>query len=145
MTQSYETSEKCALCGCHVHRAGEYATPTLKGRSHATEHHFIPERFFGRSKNRRGTRREGVFAVCPWGYEGKTAVYCYECHEELLHNPVLLPDDVAALAKLIQQNGLSEITKPESREKIAGRIALFHDVIAAGLKGLTQGPRKTTK
>jgi hypothetical protein len=130
--------EKCALCSCQLHRSGEYATPTLMGRSHATEHHFVPERFFGRSTNRRGTQRKGIYACCPWGYEGKKEVYCYECHEELLHNPVLLPEDVAAFANLVRNRGLDEITKPESREKIGGRIELLHEVISAGLKTLNQ-------
>jgi hypothetical protein len=75
---------------------------------------------------------------CPWGYEGKKEVYCYECHEELLHNPVLLPQDVAAFADLIRRKGLDENTKPESREKIGGRIELLHEVISAGLKTLDQ-------
>jgi hypothetical protein len=49
----------------------------------------VAERFFGRSNNRRGTQRDRVFEECPWGIEGQTAVFCYDCHEELLHNPVL--------------------------------------------------------
>jgi hypothetical protein len=61
----------------------------------------VPERFFGRSTNRRGTKTPGVFEICPWGQEGKTAVFCYECHAELLHNPVLLPEDIDSLAKLV--------------------------------------------
>src|SRR5580692_11502054 len=32
--------ERCAICGCQLHRSGEYATPTVAGRSHATEHHY---------------------------------------------------------------------------------------------------------
>jgi hypothetical protein len=38
------------------------------------------ERFFGR-----------IFDKCPWGVEGDTTILCYDCHEELLHNPVFLP------------------------------------------------------
>jgi hypothetical protein len=121
-----------------LHRSGEYATPTVAGRSHATEHHYVAERFFGRSKNRRGTKRECIFGACPWGYEGKAQAYCYECHEELLHNPVLLPDDVSAFARLVRVRGLAEDHKPGDREKLAGRIILMHDVISAGLKVLTE-------
>src|SRR5215831_14269120 len=115
-------SETCAICGCLLNRSGKYADSTTEGRSHASKHHFVAERFFGRSSNRRGTKREGMFATCPWGREGKGAVYCYECHEELLHNPVLLPEDIRAFADLLKQKHLNEITKPESRDKIAGRI-----------------------
>src|SRR5271169_1037868 len=128
--------ETCAICGCDLHRSGEYATPTVAGRSHATEHHFVAERFFGRSANRRGTKREGVFSECPWGYEGKAQAYCYECHEELLHNPVLLPDDVSNFALLVRLRELAEDCKPEGRKKLAGRIMLMHDVISAGVKVL---------
>jgi len=134
--------ETCAICGVPVHRNGEYAAPTVKGRSHATEHHYVPERFFGRSKKRPGTKREPIFKACPWGSESATAVFCYECHEELLHNPVLLPEDIERLAALVRGRGLSEATKPEHRALIAGRIRLFHEVIAAGIKALSSpGPR----
>jgi hypothetical protein len=129
-----DLKEACSLCGCKLNRSGEYAVPTLQGRSHATRHHFVPERFFGRSKNRSGTTREGIFAICPWGHEGKTAVYCYECHEELLHNPVLLPQDIATFAELVKRRGLAEESKPQTREKIGGRIKLLHEVLVAGLK-----------
>ncbi len=129
--------EQCAICGCRLHRTrGTYARPTVEGRSHATEHHFVPERFFGRSSNRRGTTTQGVFETCPWGHEGKTEVFCYECHEELLHNPVLLPDELKLFAKLVLARGLAEAQKPGNRFKIAGRIKLFHEVIARGLAAI---------
>ena len=131
-----QQNEICAICGCELHRSGEYATPTVAGRSHATEHHFVAERFFGRSTNRRGTKREGVFPACPWGNEGETGVYCYECHEELLHNPVLLPEDIQAFADLVKRRNLHEDVKQEHKDKIAGRIMLFHEIIAVGLKTL---------
>lgn len=63
-------------------------------------------------------------------------MFCYECHEELVHNPVLLPEDVARFAELVKQRGLSELVKTESRKPIAGRVALFHEVIARGLASL---------
>ena len=84
-------NESCEVCGCLLGReAGTYARPTVEGRSHASQHHYLAERFFGRSKNRRGTERQRIFEESPWGHEGETGVFCYECHEELLHNPVLL-------------------------------------------------------
>lgn len=130
-------SERCAICGCQLHRTKDtYARPTVEGRSHATSHHYVAERFFGRSTNRRGTKTEGIFASCPWGHEGESVVFCYECHEELVHNPVLLPEDISRFAELVKQRGLSEEIKTESREPIAGRVALFHEVIACGLASL---------
>jgi hypothetical protein len=109
----------------------------MVGRSHASKHHFVAERFFGRSTNRPGTKREGIFSSCPWGHEGETAVYCYECHEELLHDPVLLPEDIRRLAELVKNRALSEERKPEHKEMIAGRIKLLQEATSAGLKLLS--------
>ena len=128
----------CRICGCRIHRDGDYARPTVKGRCHATRHHFVPERFFGRSTNRRGTQREPIFSQCPWDKEGSTAEFCYECHEELLHNPVLLPADIELFARLVDKRGFSEDQKPEKREKIAGRIKLFHEIVAKGLQAILE-------
>jgi hypothetical protein len=98
----------------------------------------VAERFFGRSTNRRGTKREGIFEVCPWGHEGEGDVYCYECHEELLHNPVLLPEDIRAFSELVRSRNLDEGEKPDHKKQIAGRVSLFHEVIASGIKTLLQ-------
>jgi len=131
--------ERCAICNCILHRtAGTYARPTPEGRSHATKHHFVAERFFGRSSNRRGTLTDGVFESCPWGHEGETNVFCYECHEELLHNPVLLPEDIDLFAYLVQERGFSEEQKVTDRLKLAGRIRLLHEALARGLHSLVQ-------
>lgn len=131
------TPELCAICGCELHRSrNTYALPSCQGRSHATKHHYVAERFFGRSANRRGTKTEGVFSACPWNCERQSAVFCYECHEELLHNPVLLPEDIARFASLVAARGLAEPSKTEDRSKSAARIHLFHEVIARGLKEL---------
>ena len=129
-------TETCGICGCELNRSGNYATPTPEGRSHATAHHYVAERFFGRSSNRRGSQRTPIFDTCPWGVEGEKAVFCYECHEELIHNPVFLPDDVKAFAELVQDRGLAETTKTDSRDKLAGRVELLHEVIARGIREL---------
>jgi hypothetical protein len=109
--------------------------PTIEGRSHATSHHFVAERFFGRSA-RAHEQRERIFDACPWGIEGKSAVYCYECHEELLHNPVFTEQDMQRFAHLVALRGLNEDVKPPTRDKLAGRIQLLHEVIDAGLEAL---------
>ena len=127
--------ETCAICGCQLYRTkNTYARPTIEGRSHASEHHYVPERFFGRSKNRKGTQREKIFENCPWDHEGERATFCYDCHEELLHNPVLLPEDVKRFSEIIRKKGLEEHNKEASKEKIAGRIKLFHEIIQRGLE-----------
>lgn len=129
-------AEHCAICGCRVHRDREYAKPTIKGRSHATAHHYVAERFFGRSKNRPREQRPPLFATCPWGLEGQSAIYCYECHEELLHNPVLTPSDLTRFRRLVEARGLSEWQKTEDRQALGERIKLFHEVVEAGLIAL---------
>ena len=63
-----------------------------------------------------------------------TGVFCYECHEELLHNPVFLPEDIVRFANVVKARRLGETTKKEDRAKIAGRIRLLNEVIKAGLE-----------
>jgi len=128
--------ETCSICGCQLHRSGRYATPDVEGRSHATEHHFVAERLFGRSANRPKELRQPVLADCPWPVEGQKAVFCYECHEELIHNPVLLPKDIDNLRQLVKLAGLDETVKEASRNKLANRIILLHDVIEKGIQAL---------
>lgn len=138
---SIDELEFCAICGCQVHRGKNvYGKPTPEGRAHASRHHYIAERFFGRSKNRTGTQRQKIFAECPWAPEdeGATALFCYDCHEELIHNPVLLPDDIVAFGEIVKRRHLDETKKDESRTQIAGRIKLFHEVIKRGLEQLSK-------
>lgn len=127
-------NERCEICGCAIHRTGDYAKPTVRGRSHATRHHHVAERFFGRSANRRGTIREPVFAECPWAAEHTTSTFCYECHEELIHNPVFLPEDIQRFAEIVKVHGLDEQEKTDDRSSHAGRIKLLHEIIETGLR-----------
>ena len=127
--------EYCKICGCIIHSGGgDYAQDDKYGRSHATKHHLVAERFFGRTKKKR-TR---IFAPTdPWELKGESVAFCcYDCHEELLHNPVLLPEDIKGFAELVKLEGFDEKEKTESRVKIAKRIELFHEVIAEGIKAL---------
>jgi hypothetical protein len=93
--------------------------------------HFVAERFFGRSGNRLGAKNEGIFTAtsCPWRDERQSGIFCCECHELLLHNPVPLPEDVALFAELVRMRNLEETVKPTDYSKIAGRVVLFHAVI----------------
>jgi hypothetical protein len=134
--------ERCDLCGCRLHRGGSYAARSVLGRSHASKHHYVAERFFGRSKNRRGSQRERVFAKCPWGLEGEISVYCYDCHELLLHNPVFLPNDIERLREIILAHGYGERRKERGYKKLAGRIRLLHEVIDPGLTTVLRRSRR---
>jgi hypothetical protein len=64
-------------------------------------------------------------------------VFCYDCHELLLHNPVMLPEDIRRFRKLVSRRGFSEDdAKPDSFEKIGKRIMLLREVISHGLTAL---------
>ena len=137
------TEERCGLCGCCVHRKGEYGKPTLKGRSHATSHHYVAERYFGRSGNRPGTEVERIFQKDPWGMEGKTGIFCYDCGEVLLHNPVLLPEDISKLSELYRLKNVNEGDKADNMLKYRERIKLFHEIMQKGLDMvLTEAKKK---
>jgi hypothetical protein len=128
--------QRCPICDCLLHREGHYGEPSAHGRSHATSHHYVAERFFGRSKNRRGEIREAIFPECPWDCEKRTVVLCYECHEELIHNPVFLPSDIERFGALVRSRALCEGRKSDDRTKIQARIKLLREVIDAGLSSL---------
>ncbi len=55
-----------------------------------------------------------------------------------MHNPVLLPQDIAEFATLVKSRGLSEDHKPQDRNKLDGRIKLFHEVIVRGIIAVAQ-------
>ena len=136
MNQQATKVENCAICGCLLNRSGKYAAPTLEGRAHATKHHFVAERFFGRSKNRKKEIRLKIFAKCPWELEGKSEVFCYECHEILLHNPVFTPENIVSFAELVSLNKLDEQIKTDSVDKLAKRVELLQKVIEHGIRKL---------
>lgn len=130
--------ERCAICNCKLNRSGKYGLANTESRAHASKHHYVAERFFGRSANRRGTLRDAVFGEDDWKLAKKTTIYCYECHELLLHNPVLLDQDVENFAQLVKERHLHEDDKPENRTLLASRIKLLNEVIRAGLTELKQ-------
>ena len=101
----------------------------------------MPERFFGRSENRPKTLGARIFEQCPWGLERETRAFCYDCHELLIHNPVLLPDDLVCFAAIVKERGLSEDDKDDSYEKLAGRVVLFNEIIRRGLAEIMKGKR----
>ena len=136
--------ERCSLCGCRLHRTGNYAENTLKGRSHANSHHYIAERYFGRTKNNPGIQKNGVFDKDPWGIEGKTGIFCYDCGEVLLHNPVLLPKDISKLSEIYRLNGVNEDEKESNMKKYRERIRLFHYTIQKGLDSLLKETKEKT-
>jgi hypothetical protein len=66
---------------------------------------------------------------------------CYECHELMLHNPVVLPGHIEMFAELVRLRGLTEDRKTDDRNRLIGRIKLFQEVIARGIEQLVDGER----
>jgi len=122
----------CQLCGCLLGcEKGTYAQPTISGRSYGTWHHYIAKRFFSQKDSI-------IFNKNYYKYTGKTEIFCYECHEELLHNPIFLPKDIDKFAMLIRRKRCGEGNQGKilKREKIGQRIMLLHKVISKGLDEL---------
>ena len=128
--------EQCAICGCKLNHGLNYGKDTAEGRSHATEHHYVPKRFFGHPANQKRVERTPIFMKCLWKLKRKTEIFCYDCHEELLHNPVLLLQDISRFAELIRARDLNENNKTIRKDKLAGRIILLHEVIELGIDRL---------
>ena len=90
------------------------------------------------SANRPGEKRNGVFANNPWELKSQTGEFWYDCHEELLHNPVFLPEDIDRFSELVRRRRLNEGSKTENREKLAGRIKLLHEIFQRGIEELLE-------
>jgi len=56
----------------------------------------------------------------------------------MLHNPVLLTEDIDTFSEIVRARGFDEDIKPRDYNRIGGRIRLFHEIIAAGLKALSK-------
>jgi len=142
-SKTKEAEKTCAICGCPLHRtAGTYAKPTADGRSHATDHHCVPKRFLS-DKNTKGEKRGPVLTDRHWAEKGsQTVTLCYDCHEELLHNPILLEEDVKHLRQIMDNKGCTETHKTEGDYKcIANRVRIFHEIIKAGIEHTLKEPK----
>ena len=128
--------ERCRLCGCRVHRGGPYAAPTIEGRSCASEHHLCGRALPWALENLTWRPACQDFRNVSVGIRRKVAVYCYECGEKLLHNPVIIEADIERFAQLVRLRALNEDAKPAARQKMVGRIRPLYEVIDAGLSVL---------
>ena len=125
--------DRCNICGCKLEQSGKYAT--FEGRAHPSRHHHVAQRFL-KTIDKNGNEFQPIFSKCPWEIEKKTVVLCYECHEELIQNPVFLPKDIENFKQLVKFRKLAENEKPENRKKLAGRIKLLNEVIETGIEKL---------
>ena len=111
-----EATDRCVLCGIKFTTGGVYATES--GRHNRSEHHLFPARFekFGISQ-RSLAKKLNVETQ-----DFDSVHLCYECHEELLHNPVFT-------TKMIK--GLSHLMKGKSFED---KVITLSRVIELGIE-----------
>jgi len=142
-----ENDQHCAICGCELFgarrdkekgqlkRKVQYGEDSPEGRSYRTKHHYIAKRFLGREIFSGGDEQRLI------KNKRKYTFLCYNCHEELLHNPMLLPDDIEDFHELVDKEDkrLTEPTKGDDKDKLARRIELLHKVIETGIKVLLDG------
>ena len=107
-------------------KKGQYAKDSINGRSYPTKHHLIAKRFYNK-------KRKKIFETID---KPSVVELCYDCHEELLHNPVLSANDIEKFSMLIKQKECNETIKDDSKNKIRERIDLFAEIIAEGIKTL---------
>ena len=111
-----ESSNHCMLCGTKFSTKGVYATKN--GQYNRSEHHLFPARF----KKYHISQRSLAKKLNVESRDFDSVHLCYECHEELLHNPVFTTKMIKELSHLMRGKSLED--------KV---ITLFH-VIELGIR-----------
>ncbi len=62
-------------------------------------------------------------------------------YEEFFHNPVFLFVDIRRLSELVKLRNLDEKEKPASRERLAVRIMLLHEIMERGIQELLEAEK----
>ncbi len=110
---------KCQLCNIELQEGNQnniYGTD--EGMNHISRHHLFPKRFKDYFTN---DEIKEIFQIeTPQIVEN----FCYECHEEVLHNLVLNREIIDKLSKLF-----------EGKDKKT-RIMIFHEIIKLGLEAI---------
>ena len=96
-----ETTDHCMLCGIEF-TSGAYATEN--GRYNRSEHHLFPLRF----KKYRISQRSLAKKLNVETQDFDSVHLCYECHEELLHNPVFTTKMIEELSHLMKGKRLED-------------------------------------
>ena len=103
-----ETTDHCILCGIEF-TTGAYATEN--GRYNRSEHHLFPARF----KKYHISQRSLAKKLNLESQDFDSVHLCYECHEELLHNPVFTTKMIKELSHLMRGKGLEDKATTLSR------------------------------
>ncbi len=113
------------LCGIKFSKTGVYAEKTESGQRYRAEHHLIPKRF-----EKYHISQRSLAEKLNVGTQDFVPVYlCYECHEELLQNPVFT-------AKMLEE--LSPLIKGKSLED---KVVTLSRVIQLGIREATKEKR----
>lgn len=94
---------------------------TGEGLNHLSRHHLFPKRF---KKYYTNDEIQKIFHI---DNPSSFRVFCYECHEEILHNIVLNDSMVAGLSTLL--DGKDKKTK----------IKIIHEIIKKGIEKYSTG------
>jgi len=113
---------KCKLCNVELVEGNPnnvYGTQCKKGMHHISRHHYFPQKF---KKNGYFSENQisDFFSIKDSKIKNN---YCFECHEEVLHNLILNDSIESKLAILFK--GKNKQTK----------IKIFHDIFKKGIEG----------
>ena len=111
-----ETKSRCMLCGIEYSTGAVYATE--HGRHSRGRHHLFPRRFEKYDMSQEGFAKKLDVETRDLGF----VHLCYECHEELLHNPVLT-------AKMLDE--LSHLMRGKNFED---KVIILSHIIELGIK-----------
>ena len=95
-----EATDHCMLCGIKFSTKGVYGTE----KYHRSEHHLFPLRF----KKYRINQRSLAKKLNVETQDFDSVHLCYECHEELLHNPVFTTKMIEELSHLMKGKRLED-------------------------------------
>ncbi len=96
-----EAAEHCMLCGIEF-TTGAYATEN--GQYNRSEHHLFPTRFEKYYISQRSLAKK----INVESQDFDSVHLCYECHEELLHNPVFTTKMIKELNHLMRGKSLED-------------------------------------
>jgi len=97
-----EAADHCMLCGIEYPTGVVYASE--HGRRSRGRHHLFPRRF-----EKRGISQEKLAKKLDVETRDLGFVHlCYECHEELLHNPVFTTKMIKELSHLMRGKSLED-------------------------------------
>ena len=108
--------KKCLICGVELVEGNpnnKYGT--FEGRNYISRHHLFPQRF---QKYFQENEVLNIFGITKFN---ERAEFCYDCHEEMIHNLILNKEILEKLNEKMNGKNLKE------------RIQIFHEIFKKGL------------